>query len=298
MSQPSESVTQERTGYLYALLTVAIWAGFVLVSRMAGTSPMSVWDITALRFGTAALVLFPAWLFWRRVPLFTLRMLALALIGGVGYAFCVYAGLHFAPAAHGALLLSGLLPFTMALCVWLVLGESPSRALRRGLLLIALGVGFLAFDTFVLHAGALHGTRVWLGDLLLVSGSLCWALYSALIRRWHVGPWETTIGVALVAALIYLPVYLLFLPHTLDRVSAGAIALQAVYQGIFVVIVAMVLYLQAMQRLGPARVGAFMAVVPAVAGIGASLVLGEPLSGWLVAGLLLSSAGARVSMLR
>lgn len=297
MNLSSGTAAHERAGYIYAALTASIWAGFVLVSRIAGTSPMSAWDITALRFGTAALVLFPAWIFWKRVPLFTARMFILALVGGIGYSLFVYAGFRYAPAAHGALLISGLLPFTMTLCVWLVLGQTPSRSSWRALAFIALGVGLLTFDTFARHGAELRGT-VLAGDLLLIAGSLSWALYSALIRRWGIGPWETTIGVALVATAIYLPVYALFLPHTLDRVGRGEILLQAIYQGVFVVIVAMVLYLQAMQRLGPARVGAFMAVVPAVAGIGASLALGEPLTAWLVGGLLLTSAGAWLSVRR
>lgn len=289
---------RERSGYVYALLTAAIWAGFVLVTRIGGTSPLNTWDITALRFGTAALVLLPAWFFWKRVPLLNRRMLALALIGGIAYAAFVYAGFRYAPAAHGALLVSGLLPFTMALCVWLVLREAPQGGMRVGLALIAIGVGLLAFDTFFRHAADMRGTRVWLGDLFLVAGSLCWALYSVLIRRWQIGPWETTIGVALVASALYLPVYLLFLPKAILQVDAGTIALQAIYQGLFVVIIAMVLYLQAMARLGPARLGAFMAMVPAIAGIGSSLALGEPLTAWLIAGLLLTSAGAWASARR
>ena len=289
---------RERAGYIYAALTATIWAGFVLVSRIGGTGPLNAWDITALRFGTAALILLPAWLWWRRVPLLNARMVALALIGGIGYAAFVYAGFRYAPAAHGALLVSGLLPFTMALCVWLVLHERPHGGMRAGLVLIALGVGLLAFDTLahpVDGAAALRGSHVWLGDAFLVAGSLCWALYSVLIKRWQIGPWETTIGVALMAGAIYLPVYVLLLPKNMAAADTGTILLQAVYQGVLVVIVAMVLYLQAMARLGPARLGAFMAMVPAVAGIGVSLALGEPLTAWLIGGLLLTSAGAWVS---
>lgn len=287
------SVT-ERAGFAYASIVIALWSGFVLVSRIGGTSELSPLDITALRFGTAALVLLPAWLFWKRVPLFNLRMLVLALIGGIGYSLSVYAGFHYAPGAHGALLVSGLLPFMLALFVWLLLGETPRRQLKYGLLLIAAGVGCLAFDTF--SRGGEHGGSIALGDALLVAASLCWALYTVLIRRWGYQPWETTIGVALLAGLLYLPVYVLILPSSLAQAPMMTVLLQAVYQGIFVVIVAMVLYMQALVRLGPARLGAMMAMVPAIAGTGVSLVLDEPLTVWLIAGLLLTSSGAWVSV--
>lgn len=297
-SEPHQSPDlsrRERAGYIYAALTATIWAGFVLVSRIGGTGPLNAWDITALRFGTAALLLLPAWLWWRRVPLLNGRMVALALIGGIAYAAFVYAGFRYAPAAHGALLVSGLLPFTMALCVWLVLHERPHGGMTLGLLLIAAGVSLLAFDTFAHHSTELRGSHVWLGDAFLVAGSLCWALYSVLIKRWQIAPWDTTIGVALMAGALYLPVYVLLLPKNIGHADAATIALQAVYQGVLVVIVAMMLYLQAMARLGPARLGAFMAMVPAVAGIGVSLALGEPLTAWLIGGLLLTSAGAWAS---
>ena len=97
---------------------------------------------------------------------------------------------------------------------------------------------------------------------------------------------------ALLAALIYLPVYALLLPKGITLVPLSAIVTQAFYQGVLVVIVAMLLYMQALARLGPTQLGAAMATVPAVAGIGATLVLGEPFSAWLVAGVVLTSLGA------
>lgn len=282
-----------RMGYALALVVVALWAGFVLVSRLGGTGTLQPADIAALRFGTATLVLAPVWLFWRRVPLFNLRMLALALVGGVAYSLTVYSGFRLAPVSHGALLVSGMLPFTMALWVWLVLGEQPSPQMRRGLLLIGTGVAALGVEAF-LHGD--YSTSIALGDALLVGASLCWAFYTALVRRWGYGPWDTTIGVALLAALLYLPLYAFLRPDAIVHADVHEVILQGIYQGVLVLIVAMVLYMQAMVRLGPARLGAMMATVPAVSGIGASLWLGEPLTGWIVAGLLLTSLGAWVGV--
>jgi len=284
----------ERSGYLFAALTVILWAGFVLVSRLGGTGTLTPFDITALRFGTAALVLAPVWLLLLRVPLFTPRLFVLAMVGGIAYALSVYAGFRYAPAAHGALLVSGLLPFGVAFFVWWLLGEPAQPSLRRGLGLIALGVLCLGIDVARQEGGVAAGgiAQVLLGDTLLLAASLCWALYTVLIRRWGYSPWETTVGVALLASLVYLPVYFLLWPDALFHADPQEILLQSFYQGVLVVIVAMALYMLAMQRLGPARVGAMMAVVPAFGGVGVSLMLDEPLTVWLLAGLLLTSAGA------
>jgi drug/metabolite transporter (DMT)-like permease len=283
---PETPAQRTRNGYLFGFVTVLLWAGFVLLSRTAESNGLNGFDLTALRFGTASLLLIPAWWFWLRVPLFNWHMLALVATGGIGYAVCVYSAFHFAPASHGAILLSGILPFFVTLMAWLVLGERPSRARYIALMTIGFGVLCLAFHS-------LNGLRQsWPGDLLLVGSSCLWGLYTVLVKRWGKTPWEITIGVALLSALIYLPVYGLFLPKGLPHAPWHAIIIQGFFQGVLVVIVAMLCFMQAMERLGPTRLGAVMATVPAFAGLGAVFVLGEPFSWLLVAGLVLTCGGA------
>lgn len=282
MSLPAAS----RSGYAFAAATVLIWAGFVLLSRIAGRSDLNGNDIVALRFGTAALILLPAWWFKWRVPLFTRRMVVLMLTGGLAYTLAAYWSFRYAPAAHGAVLLSGMLPFFVAGVSWALLGQPPGARVGRALLCIGAGVAALAMHSL----GGLRES--WPGDLMMLAASLSWAVYTVLVRRWGYTPAETTIGVTLLSALCFLPVYVLLLPKGIAAASPATIIVQAFYQGIVVAIVAMVLYMQAMVRLGPLRVGTVMATVPAIAGIGATLVLGEPFSLWLVGGLVLTSLGA------
>lgn len=285
---PSPPNAQLGRGYFYAALTVAIWSGFILVSRLGGKSPLTGWDVTALRFGTAALVLLPLWLLRRPRLTFSLRMVILAITGGCGYGALVYAGFKLTSAAHGAVLLPGMLPFAVALMAWLMLGERPSRQRWVGLTGIAAGVVCLATDSFSGSPGD------WRGDLLILAASLSWAIYTVLVRRWQVSPWDATLGVGLVSAALYLPIYCLWLPKNLAAASWCVIGLQAFYQGILAVIVAMMFFMRAVTILGPTRVGTLMALVPAIAGISAAPLLGEPLSPWLMTGLFLVSLGAWV----
>lgn len=275
-----------RTGYAFAAATVFIWAGFVLFSRMAGKGELNGNDLVALRFGVAAALLLPAWWFKWRVPLFTRRMAALMVFGGMAYTLLAYWSFRFAPAAHGAVLLSGVLPFFVALVTWVVLKQSPSYRVRQALLCIAGGVVCLGLHSL----GGL--AESWPGDLMMVAASLSWAIYTVLVRRWGFAPAETTIGVTLLSALCFLPLYVLLLPKGLPQAPWSAILVQGFYQGVLVAIVAMVLYMAALARLGPLRLGTVMATVPAIAGMGATLILGEPFSLWLVGGLLLTSFGA------
>lgn len=68
--------------------------------------------------------------------------------------------------------------------------------------------------------------------------------------------------------------------------------MQAVYQGVLVVFVAMLLYTLAVRHLGPQTVALLMAVVPGLSALAAVPVLGEPLSLLALAGLAAVTAGA------
>jgi drug/metabolite transporter (DMT)-like permease len=276
-------------GYLAALATVVIWAGFILISRLGGKTGLTGWDIVALRLGTASLVLLP---FSLKLPAGTWRdgkLWTLALSGGLTFLVLVYAGLKLAPAAHGGILMPGMQPFLVTAMAWLILGARPPRQRVLALVPIALGMLCVAIPSVL---GTHGGPPTLLGDVLLLSASLTWAVYSVLVKKWAYDGWLLTRFVALASCLVFMPVYLLFLPKGLDQVPMSMLVLQALYQGIGPTILAMVLFLKAVTILGAERTGALVALVPVMAGLGAVPLLDEPLTAWLVAGLVLVSSGA------
>jgi drug/metabolite transporter (DMT)-like permease len=46
-------------GAVYGLAAVSIWAGWSVLTRLAVTTRLDAWDISALRFGLAGLLLLP-----------------------------------------------------------------------------------------------------------------------------------------------------------------------------------------------------------------------------------------------
>ncbi len=285
-ASPAERAHPPALGYVYATLVVAIWTGFILVSRAGGVSMLTPWDVIAIRYATAAALLLPFWWFHRRIVLFNRRRVSLAMLGGLGYAVLAYASFKLAPAAHAAVLLPGLQPFAAALAAWFLLGETPGATRRAGLALIAGGIVCLGADVLRGESAVLRG------DLLMVGASLCWACYSVLLRRWALSPWDATLAVTLLTALVYLPVYLVALPKQLHQAPWPDIAVQAVYQGVVATIVQMVLYVRTIALIGPTRLGMWMALVPGLAGVTAVPLLGETLSGWTALGLGLVGLGA------
>ena len=279
------------TGYLAAAGTVAIWSGFILVSRMGGKTALTPYDVLALRLGTAALLLLP---FAGSLPAGAWRdrkLWILALAGGLLYGLLVYAGFKSAPAAHGAILLPGLQPFLIAAVAWTITGARPGRGRMLGLAGIGVGIACVATPYFI---GGWSAATVQ-GDALFLGASLVWAIYSVLAKRWGYSAWTLTRFVALASALLFLPVYALWLPKALSEVPTSMLLVQGLYQGIGPTIVAMLLFLKAVEILGPERTGAMIALVPVLAGVAAAPLLGEPLTASLLAGLAFVSAGAFIA---
>lgn len=290
----TDSAHPARTaGYFAAAGTVAIWTGFILMSRYAGKSPLTAWDTLALRLGTASILLMP---FARSLPAGAWRdrrLWTLALLGGLIYGVLVFAAFKYAPAAHGAILLPGMQPFLVAVCAWIILGSRPDRSRMAGLAGIAAGIAAVVIH----YVGGGHGwtPAMFAGDLLLLGGSLAWAIYSVLAKKWRYDAWTLTRFVALASTALYLPVYALCLPKALDQQPPLVLLAHGLYQGAAVTIVAMMLFLKAVHELGAERTGALVALVPVLAGVAAAPLLDESLSVWLVAGLVCVSGGAFIA---
>jgi drug/metabolite transporter (DMT)-like permease len=280
--------SSHRAGWIAVAATICIWTGFILVSRAGGKGLLTGWDVAALRFGVGGLV---AVFFLRRVKLPPIEVIALfSVFGGIGYAVTVYTAFRLAPAAHASVLMPGALPFATAVIAWLWLNQAPSRLQRVALGLVFAGIVLTAADTLS-HGAQITGLQL-IGDALFLCGSSAWAMFTLLLRRYPMPPLAATVATTLGSAVVYLPLWWLFLPSTLGQAPAAEIAMQAVYQGVLVVFVAMLLYTFAVRRLGPQPVALMMAVVPGLSALAAVPVLGEPLSLLALAGLAAVTAGA------
>jgi drug/metabolite transporter (DMT)-like permease len=283
----------EKQGYAFALAAVVIWSGFILVSRIGGVSPLSSYDVIAIRYMTCASILLPVWLFKFRFQLLDIRLLVISLIGGLAYALFAFKGFELASASHAAVLLPGLMPFFIILLSVFINNEKHRLEKWLGVALISIGVAGLLWQKMS------EGEGGSIGHLYLIGAALCWGIFSVLLKRWEIPPWKATISLALITCSIYMPVYLLWLPKniTLSSLSelGGDIALQAFYQGVMATIVQMLFYVRAIQIIGPSAVGSLMAFVPLIAGFSAIVYFGEELTGALIIGLVFVSAGACLS---
>ena len=277
-------------GYLAAFATLLMWAGFSLISRLGGKSVLTPYDIFALRLITASVILLP---FAGSMPARAWsdrRLWLLTFLCSLIYCPLAYTGFKYAPAAHGAILLSGMQPFLISAVVWLLVGTRPTRIRSIGLGLIGTGIVCAAMPYLTEWS-----PEYAFGDLLILTSSICWAFYGVLAARWKYSPWTLTRAIAFGSSIVYLPIYWLWLPKELSNAPLSMIVIQGAFQGISATIIAMLTYLKSLELLGPERTASFLALVPVVIGVLAVPFLDEPLTPWLGSGIAFVSLGSYVA---
>lgn len=299
------SLSPRTVGIAAAVVTVAIWTGFIVIGRASAGHTLLPFDIALLRILGAGAVLLPwGWVLARRAgpdgrslagfsPLPLRPTVLTGLFGGLVYAILCYAGFFYAPAAHAAVLMPGSLPLWTALLAAALLGERITAARALGLGCIVAG------DLVVGGSGllsAFDGGQVWKGDLIFMSAAFCWSTYSVLARRFGLDPVRATIAITVFAFVIYVPAFALLagsglLPTRLAQAPWGEIAFQALFQGVGSVVISGITFVQMVRVFGPVRSTMITALVPGLSALGAVLLLGEPLGLNLLAGLALVTAG-------
>lgn len=297
-------------GVAAAVVTVALWTGFIVIGRASAAHVLLPFDLALVRIVGAALVLLPCGLWLTRrggaargslgglSPLPLRQTAVTGLFGGLLYAVLCYAGFFFAPAAHASVLMPGSLPLWAALLALPLLGERLNRARALGLVCVATGGALVGGAS--LWAGS-AGANAWKGDLIFLGAGFCWAMYGVLARRLRLDPVHSTIAVTAFACVVYVPLFALltglgWLPSRLAQASATEIVLQALFQGVGVVAVAGIAFVLMVQTFGPVRSTLVTALVPGLSALGAVLWLGEPLGWPLLAGLALVTLGILIGV--
>ncbi|MCZ0733140.1 DMT family transporter [Phreatobacter sp. AB_2022a] len=273
-----------------------IWGIQAVVSRQSVADGLSAADVTVLRFLAAGLVLLPYALpRLRPFPVGDLgwcRALILTLLAGAPYSLVLVGGSTFAPALHTAVVTPGLIPVLAALLAFLVGGERPPPARLAGLGLIVAGIVVFSWQAF---GGGAARAGAWRGDLLFVLAAVMWAVFGLLAKRWQTDALRLTVTICLLS-LVSAPLLALVVPLHMAGASAGALALQAIYQGLLVGVVSLFLYAKANAVLGAARAALFLPLVPVVTATAGALIIGEWPSPPEIAGMTIAMAGMTLAL--
>lgn len=275
MSSPASSHLSRADyvrGALWGLFAISIWVGWILYTRVGVTTTMSPFDIVALRFACAGLVMLPIVIRrgWAIRQIGWLNWVLVVCCAGVPYVLLASSGLQFAPSAQAGALIPGTMPLWAALLAMFFLKEHISGLRRLGLALIPVGI------VTILGTGLFHfETGHWRGHLMFIAAAMTWATFTVAVRRSGLGAIHAAAIVSVVSMIGYLPVYAFLLPHRLADAPWSAIAGQTLYQGIVVSIVSLVAYARAVNILGASLGASFASLVPVLAMLAAIPLLGE-----------------------
>ncbi len=282
------SLSFKQQGYVYVLITMCIWGGFTIFSRLSAKWHIAAWDITALRFALAFLILMPILIYQKNTAfLWKKEAVILALFGGLGYCLSVYSAFVFAPAAHAAIFLNGFFPLCTALAAFILYKQSFDRHMWISLTIMMIAVIMMGY---FLTQQQQHSFGV--GDILFFLAAVCWGIFTVLLRQSNLTTWQSMCAVAIWSAILYIPIYVVFLPKSLMDVSPLHLVIQTIFHGVLVVIIATLTYVEAIKRLGTFKAGSIATLAPFIAAFVAVPLLHEPLSPAVIVGLIGMGIGA------
>jgi drug/metabolite transporter (DMT)-like permease len=243
-------------GLFWASMAILIWSGSLVLLRLGVTTGLTAYDLTALRFGVAGLLLLPVTIrngSGAKTPGFA-RTLLMIITFGAPYVLLLSLAVKTAPAAAAGSLNPGVMAIASAIMAWVIYDETLTTARLLGVVLTAVGVcGFV-----------LSGEGLAPGHLILLVTGFMWAGYAAIVRSGRVPALYSTALVAVGSAVFYLPIYALALPKHIAEAPLPDILLQAAFQGVLVTTVAVYAFSRSAELLGPVVGTSLPALIPVV----------------------------------
>lgn len=292
-SKSSPNPTLDWTSMLCLMLPPLLWAGNFIVGRSVRdiVPPMA---LVFYRWILALACLLPfAWRSFRRdLPLYWThrwQLIGVSATGLAAFNALVYVGLQSTSAANG-LLLNSFIPLLIAGLGALLYRQKLLPNQWLGIL-----ISFCGVLVIVAHGSwqTLAAMRIARGDGYVFLATVCWAFYTLWLRSIPVSIDRRGLMMAqiLIALAMLLP---LLIAEQLagHHVIWSAHSLLAIgYIGIFPSVIAFMLYGAAVVRVGAARAGLFIHLIPVFGALLSVALLREPIHAWQLAGMLVIFAG-------
>jgi len=245
-----------------------------------GTSLVDPRAYNAMRVGLAAITLVII-VGVGRLPLPSrrdcLRLLALGFLGNGIYQFFFVEGIARTSATNTALVVAA----SPALIALIGRARGVERVSARGMTGIVLSMAGIA----LVVSGSAHGQQrhsSLSGDLFVLAGSLCWAIYTVLLKPYT----ERVKGFQLSALTMLggaIPLALAASPALARTNFSGVSSLgwaAVVYSGVGSLVIAYYFWYHGVRVLGPTRTAMYSNLQPVIAILVAWLLLGETPSLW------------------
>ena len=279
------------------LLMILIWGtNFSVVKVALRDFPEIPFNATRLAVATAV---FLAAIRWTRdearprAPLTRtdwIQLLFLGLVGTFLYQLCFVAGVRRTSVGNGSLIV-GISPIVIALMSAMAGHERISLLRWAGVFMALLGL------YFVVGKGVEFSAQTLRGDLLMLGGVFCWAIYSVasqpILKR------HSPLIVIGLTFSIGAACYVLMMVPTLMDVNWGGVSgfswFLMVASALLALNVSYWIWYTGLKRLGGSRTSVYSYLTPIVAMIVAAIWIGEPIAGNQIAGAAAIFAGLLIT---
>ena len=189
--------------------------------------------------------------------------------------------------------MNGLMPFFTLIFGFFLLRQKIFFQQTLGAATILFGGCLAVYDGLELSF-----SDAWIGDVFFVIGAIFFSIYVVLSRLWNITMTQLLLCGSVINALIYLPIYLFFLPKGISEAPNGILAIQMIYQGFVPNLIGIFFITYASQKIGSASISAILSSVPPIGSVLGFLILGELLGvyGWL--SLILITPGILLVVLK
>ena len=271
------------------LTAVFIWSLNIAVTRYVAEfiSPVSIsfyrWLIA---FALLTPFMLPQLLRQRALVLAHWKQLAvLAAFGMVLYQGLSYSAAHYTSATNMGIINAFIPVFTILVSIF-ILKEWPSHFALAGCLISFLGLLLVIAKGNFANLLALGGHS---GDIIMVAAVFFYAFYGVFLKKWQLQiPLFISLYVQIFFALLYHLPFVIWLG--LDGINAQN-GWSVLYAGIFPSLAAPLVWMIAVQQLGPNRTSIFMNLMPIFTAVMAYFWLAEQWSIYHSIGTALAIAG-------
>lgn len=248
--------------WLFPLTAMALWAGNVIVSKLAAgiIAPPAI-TFYRLVVAVALMSVFialPAWRNHKAVKQALPKLLFLGFLSMAFYQCLSYWAANTSTATNMAII-TALTPLATLLMSTLVLRDRPTPVMLLGAAIALTGTLYLVGQGHIarLLQGGWH-----VGDLLMLAAVSSYALYSVLLRYWKLAlpAWQSTYLQAL-AALAFMTPMMLFVPGGQAQFSGQSLPL-VLYAGILASVALPFCWIKGIEYLGPNRCSMTMNLLP------------------------------------
>lgn len=271
------------------MVAVLIWSGNTVVSKLAA-SVIAPDTISFYRWLIALVILtpwllVPAWKNRAQIRPYLGRLAVLGFLGMAAYQGLSYIAAHTSSAVNMGIIVA-LVPLMSALLSSALANEPLTRGCLVGGIISLLGVVYLLSQG---DPGALLDTGFVIGDLVMFTGALAYALYSVMLRRWAmpVPTWQSLYLQICFGLLCILPWFLLTPASPITADNLGFL----LYAALLASLVAPYVWIRGIAVAGPGRLGLYFNLVPVFVILIAVLVAGESVHSYHLLGGVLALAG-------